>query len=82
MVLPYFNKCIFVIYRVMKILNLDKLDKDKIKSYVYRFISDNQNRLPVCIISNDIESLKKSMMVLEEHDFKFRLKELEIIVFE
>jgi hypothetical protein len=66
----------------MKILDLDKLDKDKIKSYVYRFISDNQNRLQVYIISNDLESLKKSMMVLEEHDFKFRIKGLEIIVFE
>jgi hypothetical protein len=80
--LPYFNKCIFVIYKVMKILDLDKLDKDKIKSYVYRFISDNQNRLPVCIISNDIDSFKKSIMILEEHDFKFRLNYLEIIVFE
>ena len=66
----------------MKILYIDKVDKDKIESYVYRFISNNQNRLPVCIISNDIESLKKSIMVLEEHDFKFRLKGLEIIVFE
>ena len=66
----------------MKILDIDKVDKDKIESYVYRFISNNQNRLPVCIISNDIQSLKKSIMVLEEHDFKFRLKDLEIIVFE
>ncbi len=66
----------------MKILDIDKVDKDKIESYVYRFISNNQNRLPVCIISNDIELLKKSIMVLEEHDFKFRLKGLEIIVFE
>jgi hypothetical protein len=66
----------------MKILDIDKVDKDKIESYVYRFISNNQNRLPVCIISNDIQSLKKSIMVLEEHDFKFRLKGLEIIVFE
>ena len=66
----------------MKILDIDKVDKDKIESYVYRFISNNQNRLPVCIISNDIESLKKSIMVLEEHDFKFRLRGLEIIVFE
>jgi late competence protein required for DNA uptake (superfamily II DNA/RNA helicase) len=66
----------------MKILDIDKVDKDKIESYVYRFISNNQNRLPVCIISNDIELLKKSIMVLEEHDFKFRLKRLEIIVFE
>jgi len=66
----------------MKILDIDKVDKDKIESYVYRFISNNQNRLPVCIISNDIESLKKSIMVLEEHDFKFRLKGSEIIVFE
>ena len=66
----------------MKILDIDKVDKDKIESYVYRFISNNQNRLPVCIVSSDIESLKKSIMVLEEHDFKFRLKESEIIVFE
>lgn len=66
----------------MKILDIDKVDKDKIESYVYRFISNNQNRLPVCIISNDIQSLKKSIMVLEEHDFKFRLKRLEIFVFE
>jgi hypothetical protein len=66
----------------MKILDIDKVDKDKIESYVYRFISNNQYRLPVCIISNDIESLKKSIMILEEHDFKFRLKRLEIIVFE
>ena len=80
--LPYFNKCIFVIYKVMKILDLNKVDKDKIKSYVYRFALDNQNRLPVCIISSDIDSFKKSIMILEEHDFKFRLKGLEIIVFE
>jgi hypothetical protein len=66
----------------MKILDISKVNNDKIESYVYRFALDNQNRLPVCIISNDIDSFKKSIMILEEHDFKFKLRGLEIIVFE
>jgi hypothetical protein len=61
----------------MKILDLNKINYD-----VYRFISDNQNKLPVCIVSESIDSLKKSIMILEEHDFKFRLDGLKIIVFE
>jgi len=63
----------------MKELNLsDTISNSELKEKVRRFVYNNQNSLPVSISSNN----KDVIMVLEEGDFRFVIKDNLILVTE
>jgi hypothetical protein len=62
----------------MKELNLsDNLTKLELIEKVRRFIYNNQNSLPVSISSNNLTDV---IMVLEDGDFRFKIKDNLILV--
>jgi hypothetical protein len=64
----------------MKELNLsDDISKLELIEKVRRFIYNNQNSLPVSIISSNHKDV---IMVLEEGDFRFVIKDNLILVTE
>lgn len=64
----------------MKELNLsDTISNSELKEKVRRFVYNNQNSLPVSITSSNNKSV---IMVLEEGDFKFVIKDNLILVTE
>lgn len=64
----------------MKELNLsDDISKLELIEKVCRFIYNNQNSLPVSIISSNHKDV---IMVLEEGDFRFLIKDNLILVTE
>jgi len=64
----------------MKELNLlDTISISELKEKVRRFVYNNQNSLPVSIISSNHKDV---IMVLEEGDFRFVIKDNLILVTE
>ena len=62
----------------MRELNLsDNLTKLELMEKVRRFIYNNQNSLPVSISSNNLTDV---IMVLEDGDFRFKIKDNLILV--
>jgi PHD/YefM family antitoxin component YafN of YafNO toxin-antitoxin module len=64
----------------MKELNLlDTISISELKEKVRRFVYNNQNSLPISIISNNHKDV---IMILEEGDFRFVIKDNLILVTE
>jgi PHD/YefM family antitoxin component YafN of YafNO toxin-antitoxin module len=64
----------------MKELNLsDTISNSELKEKVRRFVYNNQNSLPVSISSSNHKAV---IMVLEEGDFRFVIKDNLILVTE
>lgn len=61
----------------MRELNLCNVNDSELIKKVHRFVYNNQYSLPVCIRSNNHMLV---MVVLEEGDFRFKIKNDLIIV--
>lgn len=67
----------------MKTLNLNKVNLNSVRSTTERFLLNNQYRLPICIDMSDRKSLLNTIIgVLENSDFRFVIKDSDIIVLE
>jgi hypothetical protein len=67
----------------VKTLDLNKTNLDNVVVTVKRFLLNNQYRLPIRINIKECEALTNIIIgVLENNDFKFTIKDSDIIVLE